>query len=227
MVKCPSCGVDNPDGSKFCAGCGAAVPTVLSCASCGAVSPPGAKFCKNCGAAVQGVAAAAGPAYAQAPPAVPVQPPIAGGRVFGGVPGAAVPGAVQRPGALSENLTRLKTLLFAAMGFYGVGLFLGITGLGKLNQFAQAGYQVDTSQAWFFILIDSALSGLSAFAIMQLGKGVIKTAKASTVANAILGGIALLLSFKGGILYIVLNGGLAATGVWGRMLISKEERPLV
>jgi hypothetical protein len=62
---------------------------------------------------------------------------------------------------------------------------------------------------------------------MELGKGNIKVAKAATVANAILGAIATLLFFKSGIVSIALNGGLLACGIWGRMLISKEERPLV
>jgi hypothetical protein len=139
---------------------------------------------------------------------------------------AAAPGT--RPGVLSENLSKVKILLFVAIGLYGVGLYLNFDGLSKLNQFAQyTGVQQDTTTVWFLILIDVALAGLSAYAIMELGKGNLKLAKAATVANAILGLIATLLFFKSGIISIALNGGLAFCGIWGRLLLSKEERPLV
>ena len=85
----------------------------------------------------------------------------------------------------------------------------------------------DTSTSWFLILIDVGLGGLSAYAVVELGKRNLKLAKAATVANAILGAITTLLFFKSGIISIALNGGLAACGIWGRLLISKEERPLV
>ena len=54
MAKCPNCGVENPDDSRFCIGCGiaVAVSTVssgLKCAGCGAEIPPESKFCVGCG----------------------------------------------------------------------------------------------------------------------------------------------------------------------------------
>jgi hypothetical protein len=137
-------------------------------------------------------------------------------------------GGGARGAALSENLSKVKTLLMVAIGLYGVGLFFNFSGLSRLNQFRQFyGVQPDTTQIWFLILVDIGLAGLSAYAVMELGKGNIKLAKAATVANAILGAIATLLFFKSGIVSIALNGGLLACGIWGRMLISKEERPLV
>jgi hypothetical protein len=138
------------------------------------------------------------------------------------------PGAVAARGALSENLARVKTLLLVAIGLYCVGLFFNFSGLSRLNQLRQLyGLQPDTTQLWFLILVDIGLAGLSAYAVMELGKGNIKLARAATVANAILGAIATLLFFRSGIVSIALNGGLLACGIWGRMLISKEERPLV
>jgi hypothetical protein len=218
MPACPKCGLENPAGSKFCAGCGTPIPVSARCASCGAESPPGSKFCKKCGAPLE--AGAAQPPRQTAPP-----PPGAGSR--GGIPprtGAAAPRTAQ----MSEHLSRLKTLLWASIGIYAVGLFFNFSELSKINQIRQLyGPVVDTSKIWFLILLDGALAALTAYAAMELMKGSIKAAKASTVANAILGAVATLLFFKGGIISIALNGGLCVCGVWGRLLISKEERPLV
>ena len=46
-MACSKCGFENPDGMKFCGGCGAAMGR--RCASCGAESPPAFKFCGQCG----------------------------------------------------------------------------------------------------------------------------------------------------------------------------------
>ena len=214
MPACAKCGLENPGGSKFCAGCGTAIPVNPRCASCGTESPAGSKFCKKCGTTLQG-APPSPPQGVPPPPGSPwaVRRPGAGGA---------------RPGALSENLSKVKMLLLVAIGLYGVGLFFNFSGLSRLNQLRQFyGVQPDTTQIWFLILVDIALAGLSAYAVMELGKGNIKLAKAATVANAILGAIATLLFLKSGIISIALNGGLLACGIWGRMLISKEERPLV
>ena len=75
------------------------------------------------------------------------------------------------------------------------------------------GPYADTSTSWFLIILDVALGGLSAYAVMELGKGNIKLAKTATVANSILGAIATLLFFKGGIISIALNGRLLACRV--------------
>src|SRR3979411_1488342 len=46
-MECPSCRADNPEESKFCDECGAALPG--RCPSCGAAIRSGAKFCPACG----------------------------------------------------------------------------------------------------------------------------------------------------------------------------------
>ena len=50
MMRCPSCGVENPDGVKFCNECAAPFPR--RCASCGSANPPAAKFCGECAASL-------------------------------------------------------------------------------------------------------------------------------------------------------------------------------
>lgn len=54
MIKCQSCGVDNPEDSKFCTGCGANLAPPASageaaCTGCGAAIPADSKFCVSCG----------------------------------------------------------------------------------------------------------------------------------------------------------------------------------
>ena len=51
-MKCPTCEFDNPEGMKFCGGCGA--PLVGHCPSCGTVNPPHFKFCGECGESLAG-----------------------------------------------------------------------------------------------------------------------------------------------------------------------------
>ena len=46
-MRCTSCGSENREGRKFCAGCGAAL--ALACAACGAGNQPGERFCGECG----------------------------------------------------------------------------------------------------------------------------------------------------------------------------------
>ncbi|NTV94417.1 MAG: zinc-ribbon domain-containing protein, partial [Thiobacillus sp.] len=67
MLKCSSCGAENPDESRFCTECGAAMAAAQAgeakCAGCGATLAAGAKFCVACGHPVDG---AAGPAQCPA-----------------------------------------------------------------------------------------------------------------------------------------------------------------
>jgi predicted nucleic acid-binding Zn ribbon protein len=54
MVRCQSCGTDNPDDSKFCTGCGATLLAAAPagearCSACGATLPPDSRFCVACG----------------------------------------------------------------------------------------------------------------------------------------------------------------------------------
>lgn len=47
---CPTCGVANPDGVKFCRECGAKLePTPTHCPTCGTENPSGTRFCGECG----------------------------------------------------------------------------------------------------------------------------------------------------------------------------------
>src|SRR5438067_13591083 len=45
---CSSCGNENPEGAKFCNGCGAPLSRV--CASCGTSNASNARFCSECAA---------------------------------------------------------------------------------------------------------------------------------------------------------------------------------
>src|SRR5262249_22238923 len=47
-MRCSSCGSENREGRKFCAGCGAEL--AIKCASCGEKNELGEKFCGSCGA---------------------------------------------------------------------------------------------------------------------------------------------------------------------------------
>jgi class 3 adenylate cyclase len=46
-MRCSSCGTENREGRKFCAGCGAEL--TLACGACGAKNQPGERFCGECG----------------------------------------------------------------------------------------------------------------------------------------------------------------------------------
>ena len=50
MVICPKCGVQNPQGNKFCSGCGGKLGVqTIPCPNCKAEVPEGTKFCPECG----------------------------------------------------------------------------------------------------------------------------------------------------------------------------------
>jgi class 3 adenylate cyclase/tetratricopeptide (TPR) repeat protein len=51
-MKCPSCQSENPEGAKFCNGCGNPLPLV--CPKCGKLNPPGSQFCNACGSPLAG-----------------------------------------------------------------------------------------------------------------------------------------------------------------------------
>ncbi|MRS05678.1 zinc-ribbon domain-containing protein, partial [bacterium] len=46
-MKCPKCEWENPEGAKFCSGCGQKMS--ILCPSCRSVNQPGSKFCGECG----------------------------------------------------------------------------------------------------------------------------------------------------------------------------------
>ncbi len=72
MIYCSQCGTKNPNGSKFCANCGARVakPEGLICPMCSTPNPVETVFCSNCGARLM-------PLIAESERAAPA-PPIRG-----------------------------------------------------------------------------------------------------------------------------------------------------
>src|SRR2546425_3658684 len=52
-MRCPSCGVENAAGRKFCVECGGKL--ALSCKACGTPHAPTEKFCGECGATLKEV----------------------------------------------------------------------------------------------------------------------------------------------------------------------------
>jgi uncharacterized membrane protein YvbJ len=55
-MKCPNCGAENPEGQKFCGGCGRnlhgphqARLGLVKCPNCGFDNPEGKRFCAACG----------------------------------------------------------------------------------------------------------------------------------------------------------------------------------
>jgi class 3 adenylate cyclase/tetratricopeptide (TPR) repeat protein len=51
-LSCPKCSTDNPDGARFCGGCGASLIASIACPDCGTDNQPGQKFCNGCGRAL-------------------------------------------------------------------------------------------------------------------------------------------------------------------------------
>lgn len=197
MSACPSCRTENPPGSKFCAGCGAALPKMpvpLRCAACGAESPEGSRFCKGCGRPL-GAAAA---------------PP----------PGSA------KPKALGEGVQRIKTLLLAGAGLYGVALFLMYSELARMKAAfgPYAGQLPGADTQWFLIILDACLAAGNIYASTLVGKGGFKYAKWLFAAMAVLGLIFLVRGLKGSIVFILINGAVMAAGAYGYRLVGQEER---
>jgi len=52
MTVCASCGRENREGRKFCAGCGQSLAVALTCPSCGTPYEPDESFCGECGTAL-------------------------------------------------------------------------------------------------------------------------------------------------------------------------------
>ncbi|MCU0722085.1 MAG: zinc ribbon domain-containing protein [Planctomycetes bacterium] len=48
-MRCPDCGSENLEGSKFCSFCSKKLPQSVRCPSCGGENLEGAKFCNLCG----------------------------------------------------------------------------------------------------------------------------------------------------------------------------------
>jgi hypothetical protein len=215
MSSCPACKAENHRGSKFCAGCGAALPKApinVPCAACGAESPEGSRFCKGCGRPV-GV--------------LPV--PKQGQRSPGGGPGAG--GAAAGPKAQSQTTQRIKMLLGGGAALYALAIFLMYSQVSQISQMqtmygAYAGAMTNSGLLWFLIVLDAALACLNVYAISLIGKGEHKYAKWLLVAMGVLGAIFLLRALSGPVIYIFLNAGLLAGGVYGWMLVSRVDKGL-
>ncbi len=90
MMRCSSCGFENPDGVKFCNECAAPFPR--RCASCGFANPPAAKFCGECAAPLSST-----------PPVKPASSP----------PAPAAPLRVVENSGAAEGERKMLTALFA------------------------------------------------------------------------------------------------------------------
>jgi hypothetical protein len=210
MSSCAKCGTENPSGSKFCAGCGGPLFRNERCASCGAESPEGSRFCKGCGKPLG------------------ASPPPGAERVY--MPPGHVPpvttGAAARPKPQSQNIQRVKTILAAGALLYAVGIFLMYSEISALQSAygAYASAVANTGFQWLLIIVDAVCIGLGLYAITQVNKGQYKLAKTMLIVMAVLGGIFLLRSLSGPIIYILLDAALLAGGIWGWMLLSREQR---
>jgi hypothetical protein len=213
MSSCPACKVENPPGAKFCAGCGAALPKTpvnIRCAACGAESPEGSRFCKGCGRPVGAAAISQqGQPWQKSPP--------------GGGPGAAA-----GPKAPSQAMQRVRMLLGGGAALYALAVFLMYSQASQLRAMygAYAGAMTNSGLLWFLIVLDAALACLNVYAMSLIAKGDHKYAKWLFVAMGVLGAIFLLRALSGPVIYIFLNAGLLAGGVYGWMLVSREEKGL-
>jgi class 3 adenylate cyclase len=70
-MNCPNCGFENPDGMKFCGGCGSALQNL--CPQCGFENPPRFRFCGECGTSLTGERTT--PIPTQEAPPTSVEPP--------------------------------------------------------------------------------------------------------------------------------------------------------
>lgn len=136
MVKCQSCGTDNPEDSKFCTGCGATlVPPAPDggalCAGCGAAIPADSSFCVSCG---RPVGAPAEPTPSHCTGCGAKLEPGSGFCTACGVPvaTAATPAGGVPPGAAGDMEAALAAYWaglekhFAQYGFEAVGQMAGL-----------------------------------------------------------------------------------------------------
>ncbi len=242
MSTCPGCKTENPPGSKFCAGCGSALPrtpVAVRCAACGAESPEGSRFCKSCGKPVAGHgedrrAGPAGPGPARpsagAPPPPSPPPPVYQSplrslftRATGG---AAAAGAPRKP--LSPGARRIKTLLGAAAGLYAISVISMFSQISHIESTLgpYARFYANTDLAWFMIIVNVILGGLLLYAMTQIDRGAFKLAKGLFIAMACLGVLALLGSLKGPALSLLLNAVFTGGGIYGWNLVAREEKGL-
>ncbi len=138
MITCPACNTVNPDGPKFCVGCGAPLtaepvrpPDSVTCPSCKAANPRDAQFCVSCGAPLP------------PPEAVPAAPLIeTAAASYEPFPSAAYPGsaawvppaiALSASPAKQRGMALFLEILPACFGIFGIGwLYSGHTTAGTL-----------------------------------------------------------------------------------------------
>src|SRR4051812_38327029 len=118
MNACPSCGTENPAGSRFCGACGASL--AQACAVCGAANDPGVRFCTQCGSPLD----AAAPAAAQ--PAATAERRLVS-VLFADLVGFTVVSESRDPEETRELLSRYFDTCRRLIGVYGgtVEKFIG------------------------------------------------------------------------------------------------------
>jgi ribosomal protein L40E len=205
MNRCAKCGMENPQGSNFCAGCGSALPKVAQCISCGAENPPGSRFCKGCGKPLGA-------------PAASTADKVTTRTGSGASPSAPLP---------NQNMQQIKGMLIAGACLYIIAIFMMYSELDALQSAygAYASLIANTGFQWFLIVLDLVCAGVAAYAVAQLGKGQYKMAKTAFVIDIAMGAIFLLRGLSGPLSYILLNAALLAVGIWGWRLVSRELRP--
>ena len=126
MIMCPKCNKELSDGSKFCDGCGTAIPEMIFCPNCGKQTSADSAFCQNCGAAINGAPAQA-PAAAAPAEAAPVQAPVAPAPVEAPAAVFAEPPVVAMPAEKKKIPT--KALIYGGIGVAVVVLLIVIISL--------------------------------------------------------------------------------------------------
>jgi hypothetical protein len=131
-MKCQACGVENPEGAKFCYACGVAdAPTPKVCPQCATPIREGAAFCHGCGFRVSGAPAApAAPSDATvvppaaAPPPLPAPTPPAApwspAWIFGPIPTQDAAASMSRVGAVASAILAVAALYFSQKAGGGV-----------------------------------------------------------------------------------------------------------
>lgn len=150
MIKCPTCGFENPDDGKFCTGCGQALvrpPAVPDgpakfCTECGAKIPADSKFCTACGKG-----------FEPAGTVPPVQVPGGGAAALAadylaGLDARLVANGFERiepPAVLGlDRFLRRKKFELAQ-----IGMVTAVCGVKVLSEPATAAYVKDYSRAVF------------------------------------------------------------------------------
>jgi hypothetical protein len=207
MNPCSKCGMENPQGSNFCAGCGTALPKNVQCLSCGVENPVGSRFCKACGKPLG------------------ASPTTTADKVMI----AASPGVSSSMPSPGQNIQHIKGMLIAGVCLYVVAIFMMYSELDALQSAygAYASFIANTGFQWFLIVLDLVCAGIAAYAFTQINNGQYKMARIAFIIDIAMGAIFLLRGLSGPLSYILLNAALLAVGIWGWKLVSRELRKAV